>query len=38
MYELLVIDAKAGSGKTLMSIVSSMRLIDLGLYDKIVIC
>ncbi|WP_418185947.1 PhoH family protein [Aliarcobacter vitoriensis] len=36
MYELLVIDAKAGSGKTLMSIVCSMRLIDLGLYDKIV--
>lgn len=35
-YNLLVIDAKAGSGKTLMSIVSSMRLIDLGLYDKIV--
>lgn len=36
MYNLLVIDAKAGSGKTLMSIVSAMRLIDLGLYDKIV--
>ncbi|MGA1941504.1 PhoH family protein [Arcobacter sp. YIC-310] len=36
MYELLVIDAKAGSGKTLMSIVSAMRLIDIGLYDKIV--
>ena len=36
IYDLLVIDAKAGSGKTLMSIVSSMRLIDLGLYDKIV--
>ena len=36
MYDLLVIDAKAGSGKTLMSVVSSMRLIDLGLYDKIV--
>ncbi|RBQ31124.1 phosphate starvation-inducible protein PhoH [Arcobacter sp. FW59] len=36
MYDLLVIDAKAGSGKTLMSIVCSMRLIDLGLYDKIV--
>ncbi|GGD40244.1 hypothetical protein GCM10012288_12860 [Malaciobacter pacificus] len=36
MYDLLVIDAKAGSGKTLMSIVSAMRLIDLGLYDKIV--
>ena len=36
MFELLVIDAKAGSGKTLMSIVSAMRLIDLGYYDKIV--
>ncbi len=36
MYDLLVIDAKAGSGKTLMSIVSAMRLIDLGYYDKIV--
>ncbi|MBL3519368.1 MULTISPECIES: PhoH family protein [Arcobacteraceae] len=36
MYDLLVIDAKAGSGKTLMSIVCAMRLIDLGLYDKIV--
>ena len=30
MFDLLVIDAKAGSGKTLMSIVSAMRLIDLG--------
>lgn len=36
MFDLLVIDAKAGSGKTLMSIASAMRLIDLGLYDKIV--
>ncbi len=36
MFEILVIDAKAGSGKTLMSIVSAMRLIDLGHYDKIV--
>jgi len=36
IYNLLVIDAKAGSGKTLMSIVSAMRLIDLGFYDKIV--
>lgn len=36
MFELLVIDAKAGSGKTLMSITSAMRLIDLGHYDKIV--
>lgn len=36
MFELLVIDAKAGSGKTLLSIVSAMRLIDKGYYDKIV--
>ncbi len=36
MYDLLVIDAKAGSGKTLMSIASAMRLIDLGFYDKII--
>ncbi len=36
MFELMVIDAKAGSGKTLMSMVSAMRLIDLGHYDKIV--
>lgn len=36
MFELLVIDAKAGSGKTLMSITAAMRLIDLGHYDKIV--
>ncbi len=36
MFDLLVIDAKAGSGKTLMSIVAAMRLIDLGHYDKIV--
>jgi len=36
MFDLLVIDAKAGSGKTLISIVSAMRLIDLGYYDKIV--
>ncbi|WP_419770119.1 MAG: PhoH family protein [Candidatus Marinarcus sp.] len=35
-YELLVIDAKAGSGKTLLSTVSAMRLIDKGCYDKIV--
>ncbi|MDD5372823.1 MAG: PhoH family protein [Sulfurimonas sp.] len=35
-YNLLVIDAKAGSGKTLMSFVAAMRLIDKGLYDKIV--
>ena len=36
MYNLLVIDAKAGSGKTLMSICAAMRLIDLGMYEKIV--
>jgi PhoH-like ATPase len=36
MFDLLVIDAKAGSGKTLMSITSAIRLIDLGFYDKIV--
>ncbi len=36
MYNLLVIDAKAGSGKTLMSIASAMRLIDVGAYEKIV--
>lgn len=36
MYNLLVIDAKAGSGKTLIAVASAMRLIDKGLYDKIV--
>lgn len=36
MYDLLVIDAKAGSGKTLISLVCAMRLIDLGFYDKII--
>jgi len=36
IYNLLVIDAKAGSGKTLMSVVCAMRLIDIGNYDKIV--
>lgn len=36
VYNLLVIDAKAGSGKTLMSFVAAMRLIDKGAYDKIV--
>lgn len=35
-FELIVIDAKAGSGKTLLAIVSAMRLIDRGHYDKIV--
>ncbi|MDR3346406.1 MAG: PhoH family protein [Campylobacteraceae bacterium] len=36
LYNILVIDAKAGSGKTLIAIASAMRLIDKGLYDKIV--
>ncbi|MEA1914714.1 MAG: PhoH family protein [Campylobacterota bacterium] len=35
-FNLMVIDAKAGSGKTLMSIASAMRLIDIGAYEKIV--
>lgn len=35
-YNLFVVDAKAGSGKTLMSIASAMRLIDKGEYEKIV--
>jgi PhoH-like ATPase len=35
-YDLMVVDAKAGSGKTLISIASAMRLIDKGLYEKIV--
>lgn len=35
-YNLMVIDAKAGSGKTLMSLASAMRLVDLGKYEKIV--
>lgn len=35
-YEVLTIDAKAGSGKTLMSIGAAMRLIDKGAYEKIV--
>lgn len=36
MYNILVIDAKAGSGKTLVALSSAMRLIDKGAYDKIV--
>lgn len=36
LYNLLVIDAKSGSGKTLIAISSAMRLIDKGSYDKIV--
>lgn len=35
-YNLMVVDAKAGSGKTLMSISSAMRLIDKGEYEKVV--
>ncbi len=35
-YDLLVVDAKAGSGKTLLSIAAAMRLIDKGMYEKIV--
>jgi len=35
-YDLMVVDAKAGSGKTLLAISGAMRLIDKGLYDKIV--
>jgi len=36
LYHLLVIDAKAGSGKTLIALASAMRLVDKGHYDKIV--
>jgi PhoH-like ATPase len=36
IYQLLVIDAKAGSGKTLIALASAMRLVDKGHYDKIV--
>ncbi len=36
MYNLLVIDAKAGSGKTLLSVAAAMRLIEKGSYEKIV--
>jgi PhoH-like ATPase len=35
-FNLMVVDAKAGSGKTLLSIASAMRLIDIGAYEKIV--
>lgn len=35
-YDLMVVDAKAGSGKTLMAIACAMRLIDKGQYDKII--
>lgn len=36
IYDAHVIDARAGSGKTLMAIVAAMRLIDKGAYEKIV--
>lgn len=36
LYNIIVVDAKAGSGKTLISFVCAMRLIDKGFYDKIV--
>ncbi len=36
LYNILVIDAKSGSGKTLIAVASAMRLIDKGTYDKIV--
>jgi PhoH-like ATPase len=36
LYNVLITDAKAGSGKTLMAFATAMRLIDKGLYSKIV--
>ncbi|MDX1808511.1 MAG: PhoH family protein [Sulfurospirillaceae bacterium] len=36
LYDLIVVDAKAGSGKTLLSVYGAMKLISQGLYDKIV--
>lgn len=36
LYNLIVVDAKAGSGKTLLSIASAIKLIDKGYYEKIV--
>jgi PhoH-like ATPase len=35
-YDLTVVDARAGSGKTLMAFVAAMRLIDIGRYEKII--
>ena len=35
-YDITVVDAKAGSGKTLLSYAVAMRLVDLGIYQKIV--
>ena len=36
LFNIIMTDAKAGSGKTLMVFVAAMKLIDQGLYDKIV--
>lgn len=36
LYDIHIIDAKAGSGKTLMAFTAAMRLIDKGAYEKIV--
>lgn len=35
-YDISVVDAKAGSGKTLLAFAVAMRLIDLGQFEKIV--
>lgn len=36
IYDIHIVDAKAGSGKTLMAFTAAMRLIDKGAYEKIV--
>ena len=36
LYDIHIIDARAGSGKTLMAFTAAMRLIDKGMYEKIV--
>lgn len=36
MYNIVVVDAKAGTGKTLVSFSAAMKLIDQGKYDKII--
>lgn len=36
IYDIHIVDAKAGSGKTLMAFTAAMRLIDKGNYEKIV--
>jgi PhoH-like ATPase len=36
LFDIHIIDARAGSGKTLMAFTAAMRLIDKGLYEKIV--